>query len=134
VLRSARVLGAMGYSVEVLEEGAGLSGRGTGEDQLYSEDVLRKLLGKAEKQIEVTTQDQAAAVPGGAEVKVRNRASRRAVKEPKLDEVDGAARSHAVARGLLDWYNQTVGPGLLEYAQSGDGRRIHILDTTKLDV
>ncbi|MFM8395522.1 MAG: transposase [Acidobacteriota bacterium] len=134
VLRSARVLGALGYSVEVLEEGAGLSGRGTGEDQLYSEDVLRKLLGKAEKQIEVTTQDQAAAVPGGAEVKVRNRASRRAVKEPKLDEVDGAARSHAVARGLLDWYNQTVGPGLLEYAQSGDGRRIHILDTTKLVV
>jgi len=134
VLRSARVLGALGYSVEVLEEGAGLSGRGTGEDQLYSEDVLRKLLGKAEKQIEVTTQDLAAAVPGGAEVKVRNRASRRAVKEPKLDEADGAARSHAVARGLLDWYNQTVGPGLLEYAQSGDGRRIHILDTTKLVV
>jgi hypothetical protein len=38
-----------------------------------------------------------------------------------LDEVDAAARSSTVARGLLGWYNQTVGPGLLEYAQSGDG-------------
>jgi hypothetical protein len=71
VLRSARVLGALGYSPEVLEEGAGLSGRGTGANQLYSEDVLRKLLGKAEKQVEVTAADQAAAVPGGAQVKVR---------------------------------------------------------------
>jgi hypothetical protein len=134
VLRSARVLGALGYSPEVLEEGAGLSGRGTGEDQLYSEDVLRKLLGKAEKQVEVTPENQAAAVPGGAKVKVRARASRRAVKEPGLDEADAAARSHAVAGQLLDWYNQTVGPGLLKYAHTGDGRRIHILDATKIVV
>jgi len=134
VLRSARVLGALGYSLEVLDEGAGLSGRGTAEDQLYSEDVLRKLLGKAERQIEVTKEDQAAAVPGGAAVKVRKRASRRAVKEPELDEAEAAARSAAVARGLLGWYNQTVGPSLLESAQSGDGRRIHILDTTKIVV
>ncbi|MCI0350513.1 MAG: transposase [Acidobacteriales bacterium] len=134
VLRSARVLGALGYSLEVLEEGAGLSGRGTPEDQLYSGDVLRKLLGKAEKQVKVTEEDQAAALPGGAEVKVRSRASRRAIKEPKLDQADAAARSHAVARGLLDWYNQTVGPGLLTYAQTGNGRRIHILDATKIEV
>lgn len=126
VLRSARVLGELGYSVEVLEEGAGLSGQGTAEDQLYSGDVLRKLLGKAEKQVEPTKEDHAAAIQGGAEVKVRNRASRRAVKVPELDEAAAAARSAAVARGLLAWYNQTVGPGLLEYAQSGDGRRIHI--------
>jgi len=134
VLRSARVLGALGYSVEVLEEGAGLSGQGTGEDQLYSGDVLRKLLGKSEKQVEVSKEDQAAAIQGGTEVKVRNRASRRAVKEPELDEADAAARSSAVARGLVGWYNKTVGPGLLEYAQSGDGRRIHILDATKIVV
>jgi hypothetical protein len=118
----------------VLAEGEGLSGRGTSQDQLQSEDVLRKLLGKAEKQVEVSAEDQAAAVQGGAEVKVRARASRRAVKEPELDEADAAARSHAVARGLLSWYNRTVGPGLLEYAQTGAGRRIHILDTTKLVV
>lgn len=134
VLRSARVLGALGYSLEVLEEGDGLSGRGTGEDQLYSEDVLRKLLGKAEKQGQVTKEDQAAAVAGGAAVKVQDRASRRAVKEPGLDEADAAARSHAVAGQLLGWYNRTVGPGLLEYAQSGAGRRIHILDATKIVV
>ena len=134
VLRSARVLGELGYSVEVLEDGAGLSGRGTGEDQLYSGDVLRKLLGKAEKQVVVTEEDQAAAIQGGAKVKVRARASRRAVKEAELDEADAAARSHAVARGLLGWYNRTVGPGLLEYGQTGAGRRIHILDATKIVV
>ncbi len=109
-----------------------MSGRGTGADQLYSEDVLRKLLGKAEKQIEVTKEDQAAAVPGGATVKVRARASRRAVKEPGLDEADAAARSHAVAGQLLGWDNRTVGPGLLAYAQTGDARRLHILDATKI--
>lgn len=134
VLRSARVLGALGYSVEVLKEGEGLSGQGSKQDQLYSEDVLRKLLGKAEKQVEVSAEDQAAAKAGGAQVKVRERASRRAVKEPSLDEAAAAARSHAVARQLLDWYNSTVGPGLLAYAQSGEGRRIHILDTTKIVV
>lgn len=83
VLRSARVLGALGYSVEVLEQGAGLSGQGTPEDQLYSRDVLRKLLGKAEKQVDVMKEDRAAGGQGGAEVKVRNRASRRAVKMPE---------------------------------------------------
>lgn len=134
VLRSARVLGALGYSVEVLEAGAGLSGQGTSEDQLYSGDVLRKLLGKAEQQLEVTDQDRAAAIQGGAEVKVRKRASRRAAKVPELDGAAAAARSAAVARRLADWYNRTVGPSLLEYAQSESGRRIHILDTTKIVV
>lgn len=134
VLRSARVLGAMGYSVEVLDEDDGLSGQGTPDGQLYSGDVLRKLLGKLEKQASVRAEDRAAAIQGGAAVKVRERASRRAVKEPQLNERKAAARSSAVARQLLDWYNTTVGPGLLEYAQTGDGRRIHILDTTKIEV
>jgi len=111
VVRSARVLGALGDSVEVLEEGTGLSGQGTAEDQLYRGDVLRKLLGKAEKQVEVRREDQAAAMQGGAEVQVRNRASRRAVKVPELDEAEAAARSAAVARGLLDWDHRAVGPG-----------------------
>jgi len=38
VLRSARVLGALGYSIEVLDEDDGLSGRGTAQAQLYSGD------------------------------------------------------------------------------------------------
>jgi hypothetical protein len=48
--------------------------------------VLRKLLGKLEQQARVTAQDRAAAIQGGAVVKVRERASRRAVKAPRLDE------------------------------------------------
>jgi hypothetical protein len=41
VLRSASVLGALGYSVEVLEPEQGLSLRGTSDDKLISGDVLR---------------------------------------------------------------------------------------------
>jgi len=96
--------------------------------------VLRKLLGKLEREATITEQDRAAAIPGGAVVKVRQRASRRVAKQPALDEREAAARSPAVARQLLDWYNQSVGPGLLAYAQVGDGRRLHILDTTPVEV
>jgi len=134
VLRSARVLGAMGYSVEVLDEGDGLSRYGTAEDQLYSGDVLRKLLGKLEKQARVTYEDRAAAIQGGTAVKVRERISRRAAKDSGLDEVKAAERSSAVTRQLFRWYNTKVGPGLLAYAQTGEGRRIHILDATKIEV
>lgn len=134
VLRSARVLGAMGYSVEILDEGDGLSRYGSAEDQLYSGDVLRKLLGKLEKQSKVTAEDRASAIQGGSAVKVRERISRRAVKDSDLDEAKAAARSAAVARQLLRWYNTKVGPGLLEYAQTGERRRIHILDATKIEV
>jgi DDE family transposase len=134
VLRSARVLGALGYSIEVIEAGDGISSRGTSKDQLYSEDVLRKLLGKIEKTAALTDQDRGAAQQGGAVVEVRKRQSRRAVKQQSLDEAAAAARSHAAARQVIDWYNESVGPSLLEYAQSGAGRRLHILDTTPIEV
>jgi hypothetical protein len=39
VLRSARVLGAWGYSAEVIEPAQGLSGRGTSDDKLFSSTV-----------------------------------------------------------------------------------------------
>src|SRR3989442_12274083 len=39
VLRSARVVGALGYSVEVIEPDQGLSVRGTADDKLFSGDV-----------------------------------------------------------------------------------------------
>ncbi len=96
VLRSARVLGALGYSIEVFEPGEGISGRGTTEESLYSEDVLRKLLGKLEQEAKISDEDRAAAQPGGAEVKVRERKSRRAVKQENLDEQEAAVRSHSV--------------------------------------
>src|SRR2546428_9251056 len=50
VLRSARVLGALGYSVEVVEPAHGLSLRGTSDDKLFSGDVVRKLLVQMEQQ------------------------------------------------------------------------------------
>lgn len=133
VLRSARVLGALGYSLEVLNEGEGISGRGTKDDSLMSQDVLRKLLGLIEKRAEVTDADLEAARVGGALVEVKKRASRRAVKQ-QLDTQIASARSAACSRKLIAWYNQSVGPALLDYADMGEGRRIHLLDTTQIVV
>ncbi len=53
VLRSARVLGALGYSVEVIDPAHGLSLRGTSDDKLFSGDVVRKLLVQMEQQVDV---------------------------------------------------------------------------------
>ena len=54
VLRSARVLGALGYSVEVIEPAHGLSSRGTSDDKLFSGDVVRKLLVQMEEQADLS--------------------------------------------------------------------------------
>src|SRR5882762_6025707 len=51
VLRSARVLGALGSSVEVVEPAHGWSARGTSDDKLLSGDVVRKLLVKMEQAV-----------------------------------------------------------------------------------
>src|SRR5207302_11201413 len=66
-------------------------------------------------------------------VKVRQRASRRAVKHA-VDEADAEARVLQVAAQLVGWYNQHVGGSMLQYARLGRGRRIHILDTTPIEV
>ena len=118
VLRSARVLGALGYSVEVVAPARGLSLRGTSDDKLFSGDVVRKLLVQMEPSVAV---------------KVRERASRRAAKHP-VDEAEAEARAHKVAEQLVGWYNQQVGGAMLQYARLGKGRRIHILDTTHVEV
>src|SRR5262244_987463 len=81
VLRSARVLGALGYSMEVLEPTQGLSSRGTSDDKLFSGDVVRKLLVQMEEQADLS---QPALLPPqepSVAVKVRERASRQAVKQ-----------------------------------------------------
>jgi hypothetical protein len=106
VLRSAWVLGALGYSVEVIEPTQGLSLRGTSDDKLLSGDVVRKLLVQMEQQADLT---QAAPLlptqtPSVA-VKVRERASRRAVTQA-VDEAEAAARAQLVVAQLVDWYNQ----------------------------
>src|SRR5262249_48842246 len=66
-------------------------------------------------------------------VKVRKRASRRAVKQA-VDEADAAARALQVAAQLVGWYNQQVGVSMLQYGRLGRGRRLHILDTTPVEV
>ena len=66
-------------------------------------------------------------------VKVRQRASRRAVKGA-VDEAEAAARAQGVATKLVAWYNAHVGPSLLQYARVGRGRRIHLVDTTHVEV
>ena len=65
VLRSARVLGALGYSVEVVEPERGLSVRGTSDDKLFSGDVVRKLLVQMEQQADLS--QPARRLPAGAQ-------------------------------------------------------------------
>src|SRR5207253_7874192 len=122
VLRSARVLGALGYSVEVIEPSQGLSLRGTADDQLFSGDVVRKLLVKMEQQAALSQPTRRPPQEPSVAVKVRERASRRAVKQA-VDAVEAAARAHKVAEQLVDWYNQHVGVSMLHYARLGKGRR-----------
>ena len=133
VLNSARVLGALGYSVEVLEAEQGLSVRGTSDDQLFSGDVVRKLLVKMERQVDLSQPVPGPAPEPSVAVKVRQRASRRAVKQ-SVDEGEAEVRALQVAAQLVSWYNQQVGVSMLKYARLGRGRRIHILDTTHVEV
>jgi hypothetical protein len=133
VLRSARVLGALGYSVEVVEPARGLSVRGTSDDKLFSGDVVRKLLVQMEHQADLSQPARRPPQEPSVAVKVRERASRRAVKHA-VDAVEAAAQAHKVAEQLVDWYNQHVGVSMLQYARLGKGRRIHILDTTRVEV
>lgn len=133
VLRSASVLGALGYSVEVLEPAQGLSLRGTADDKLISGDVLRKLLVKLENHVDPRTPLRLPPYEPSLAVKVRKRASRRAVKGA-VDEAEAEARAQRVATKLMEWYNDKVGGSLLDYARVGQGRRIHIVDTTHVEV
>jgi hypothetical protein len=123
----------LGYSIEVLEPTQGLSWRGTSDDKLISGDVLRKLLVKLEKHVDLTTPLRLPPCEPSQVVKVRKRESRRAVKGA-VDVAEAEARAQRAAAQLLAWYNDTVGPSLLAYARMGRGRRIHIVDTTHVEV
>jgi hypothetical protein len=134
VLRSARVLGALGDSVEVIAPAQGLSLRGTSDDKLCRGDVVRKLLVQMEQQADLS---QAARLLPPQEprvaVKVRERAARRAVKQA-VDAVEAEGRAQQVAAQGGDWDNQHVGVSMGQYARLGRGRRLHILDTTHVEV
>jgi Transposase DDE domain len=133
VLRSARVLGALGYNVEVVEPERGLSVRGTADDKLLSGDVVRQLLVQMEQHADLSQPTRSPPQEPSVTVKVRERASRRAVKHP-VDATEAEARAHQVAAQLVGWYNQQVGVSMLQYARLGRGRRLHILDTTHVEV
>jgi hypothetical protein len=133
VLRSARVLGALGYSVEVMAPAHGLSLRGTSDDKLFSGDVVRKLLVQMEQQADVCQPTSLPPLEPSVVIKVRERASRRASKHA-VDEAEAEARAQQVATQLVGWYNQHVGVSMLQYAPLGRGRRLHILDTTHIEV
>ena len=96
VLRLARVLGALGYSVEVIEPERGLSVRGTSDDKLFSGDVMRKLLVQLEQQADLREPPRRLPQEPSVAVNVRERASRRAAKHP-VDEAEAEARAHKVA-------------------------------------
>lgn len=96
VLRSARVLGALGYSVEVIGPAHGLSLRGTSDDKLLSGAVVRKLLVQMEQQADVCQPTPLPPPEPSVAVKARERASRRAVKQA-VDEAEAEARAQQVA-------------------------------------
>ena len=123
----------MGYSVEVVEPERGLSVRGTADDKLFRGDVVRKLLVQMAQQADRSQPRRWPPQEPSVAVKVRERASRRAVKQP-VDAAEAEARAHHVAAHLVGWYNQQVGVSMLQYARLGKGRRIHILDTTHVEV
>ena len=98
----------MGSSVEVIEPARGLSVRGTSDDKLLSGDVVRNLFVQMEQQADLSQPARRPPQEPSVAVKVRERASRRAVKHA-VDAVAAAAQAHKVAEQLVDWDNQHVG-------------------------
>jgi hypothetical protein len=100
VLRSARVLGALGDSAEVIEPAQGLSWRGTSDDKLFSGAVVRKLLVQMEQHADLS---QAACLLPPQEpsvaVKVRKRASRPGCQAGR--GCNGRRGASAVGRGAV---------------------------------
>ena len=117
----------------MLEPAQGLSFRGTSDDKVISGDVLRKLLVKLAKQVDLTEPLSLPPCEPSQAVKVRKRESRRAVKGA-VDVAEVEARAQRVAAKLMAWYNDTVGPSLLADARMGNGRRLPIGDTTQVEV
>jgi hypothetical protein len=123
----------LGDSVEVVEPERGLSRRGTADDKLLSGDVVRKLLVQMEQQVDLSPPTQRPPQEPSVAVKVRERASRRAVKHA-VDAAEAEARAYQVAAPLVGWSNQQIGVALLQYARLGRGRRMHLRETTHVEV
>ena len=119
--------------MEVVKPECGLSLRGTADDKLFSGDVVRKLLVQMEQQADLS--QPVRRLPQETQCGGQSAwyASRRAVKHA-VDEAEAEAQAHQVATQLVNWYNQHVGVSMLKYARLGRGRRLHILDTTHMEV
>ena len=98
-----------------------------------SGDVLRKLLVQLEDPVDLTAPLRFPPSEPSLAVKVRQRASRRAVKGA-CEVAEAEARAQRVARKLMDWSNDTVGKMLLDDASVGTGRRIPLVETTPVAV
>lgn len=88
--------------MEVWEPAQGLSLRGTSDDKLISGDVLRKLLVKLETHVAPNAPLRLPPYEPSLSVKVRKRASRRAV-QGAFDVAAAEARAQRVAMKLRDW-------------------------------
>src|SRR4029450_12340305 len=104
VLRSARVLGALGYSVEVIEPERGLSVRGTSDDKLFSGDVVRKLLIQIGQQADLV---QAVRTP--PRLKKGRRGTRG--RSPRTPSRRPISRLVHPAGGSVDFAVRPPGPG-----------------------
>ena len=125
VLSSARHWAPWATAWRSSNRSMALSLRGTSDDKLFSGDVVRKLLVKMEQEVDLSQPVLSPAKEPRVAVKVRERASRRAVKQA-VDAAEAEARALKVAEQLVGWYNQHVGRSMLQYARLGRGRRIHI--------
>ena len=92
----------MGSSVEVIEPDQGVAVRGPSDDQLLSGDVGRQLLVKMAPQADLSQPAVRPLQEPHVAVKVRERASRRAVKQA-VDEAEAAARAQQVAEPRVEW-------------------------------
>jgi hypothetical protein len=97
--------------VEVSEPAHGLSSRGTSDDQLLSGDVVRQRLVQMEEQVDLSQPAPLPPKEPSVAVKVRERASRRAVKQV-VNAAEAEARAQQVAAQVVGWSNQQVGVSL----------------------
>jgi hypothetical protein len=133
VLRSAAVLGALGYRGEVLAPEQGLSLRGPADDQLLSGEGRRQRWVKLAHPVDPTAPLRLPPDEPRVAVHVRQRASRRAVKGA-VAAAEAEARAPRVAATLMDGDHAQVGPSLWRYARVGPGRGLPIGDPTPGEV
>ena len=113
VRRSARVLGALGSSVEGLAPEPGWSVRGTSEDTLFRGDVGRQLVVKMEAPAALRQPPPGPAQEPRVVGKGRERVARRAVQQA-VEEAEAAARALKGAEPWGRWDNPPVGVSMVQ--------------------